>query len=187
MTEHPVETAPACATRSEPSTCSRRAAGGIVRAEQGEHLLTGPLGAQLLHATTGPGGGLALVVHTLAPRALGAPVHTHEHEDEYSYVLEGEVGMQLGDVEEVARPGDLVTKPRGVPHAFWNASDAPARLLEVITPAGFERYFAGLAELFASGPIPHPVALSELAAGYGLDVDPASVPRLAQAHRLALA
>ena len=46
------------------------------------------------------------------------------------------------------RAGDLVFEPRGVPHAFWNASEKPARALEIISPAGFVGYFAELALLF---------------------------------------
>jgi mannose-6-phosphate isomerase-like protein (cupin superfamily) len=73
--------------------------------------------------------------------------YTHQHEDEYTYVLEGEIGVQVGEEVRVARPGDLVFKPRGVPHAFWNAGDVPARTLEIISPAGFQRYFAKIAAL----------------------------------------
>jgi quercetin dioxygenase-like cupin family protein len=51
-------------------------------------------------------------------------------------VLEGEIGVQIGEEVRVACPGDLVFKPRGVPHAFWNAGDTPARALEIISPAG---------------------------------------------------
>ena len=75
----------------------------------------------------------ALVEHPIEPRILAAPMHTHQHEDEYTYVLESEV--------RVAYPGDFVFKPRRVPHAFWNVGDVPARALEIISPAGFERYF----------------------------------------------
>jgi quercetin dioxygenase-like cupin family protein len=99
-------------------------------------------------------GNFALVEHPIGPRALAAPMHTHRHEDEYTYVLEGEIGVQIGEEVRVARPGDLVFKPRGMPHAFWNAGDAPARALEIISPAGFERYFAELAPLFPRQPRP---------------------------------
>ena len=88
--------------------------------------------------------GFAMVEHPLAPRTLAAPPHTHTHEDEYTYVLEGEVGVQVGDDVRVAKPGDLVLKPRGVQHAFWNAGDTPARVLEIISPAPFAEYFAEL-------------------------------------------
>ena len=98
-------------------------------------------------------GRFALVEHEILPRALAAPIHTHEREDEYSFVLSGRVGLQIGDDVIEAGPGDFVAKPRGIPHAFWNAGDEPARLLEVISPAGFERYFEDLAPVLqADGP-----------------------------------
>ena len=73
--------------------------------------------------------------------ALAAPVHRHAREDEYSYVLEGQVGALLGDEVVVGGPGDLIFKPRGQWHTFWNAGDEPARILEIISPAGFEGFF----------------------------------------------
>ena len=154
----------------------------IVRAGSAEILMTGPLGAELLAA----GSNASFVIHPLAPRTLGSPVHTHQHEDEFSLILDGEVGVQVGDETFVAKAGDFVRKPRGVPHAFWNPTDEPARLLEVITPGGFEGYFAELGALFRAGPSPDMAALGKLASAYGLEVDPASVPRLAQAHQLRL-
>ncbi len=155
---------------------------GVVRADDARPLLTGPFGALLLAGSRDTGGTAAFVVHDLAPRALGSPVHTHPREDEWSYVLGGEVGVELDGSATVARPGDLMLKPRGVPHAFWNAGDAPARLLEVITPGGFEDYFAALGEV-----LPDLQRVAEVAERFGLDVDPASVPRLAQEHGLVLA
>ncbi len=65
-------------------------------------------------------------------------MHTRANEDEYSFILRGRVGVQLGDDVLDAGPGDLALKPRGVPHTFWNAGDDDARLLEIISPAGFE-------------------------------------------------
>ena len=162
------------------------AAAAVVAAEEGQVLLDGPLGAVLLAGAGQTAGAAAFVVHPLAPRALGSPLHTHRYEDEWSFVLQGEVGVQLGDDTRVARPGDLVLKPRGVPHAFWNAGDTPARLLEVITPGGFEDYFARLGEILATDGPPDLERLAANAAEFGLEVDPASVPRLAQAHGLRL-
>ena len=157
---------------------------GVVAADSGRTLLEGPLGAVLLAGAEDTGGHVAFVVHPLAPRALGSPVHTHAHEDEWSYVLEGEIGVEIDGSVSIARPGDLVLKPRGVPHAFWNAGDAPARMLEVVTPAGFERYFERIGEILAVPGMPDLDALQAVAAEHGLLVDPASVPRLAQAHGL---
>jgi mannose-6-phosphate isomerase-like protein (cupin superfamily) len=123
--------------------------------------------------------GVSLVEHPLAPRALGSPLHRHANEDEYSYVLEGRVGVMLGEEVVVAEPGDLVVKPRGEWHAFWNAGDEPARLLEVIAPGGFEGYFAEVAELGQDGP-PDPARIGEVAARYGLEIDPSSIPALCE-------
>lgn len=157
---------------------------GVVRDGNGRSLLAGPLGAILLAGAERTGGPVSFVVHPLAPRSLGSPLHTHRHEDEWSFVLEGEVGFQLGDETHLAQPGDLVLKPRGIAHAFWNGTDEPARLLEVITPAGFESYFTRIGEVLDAGGPPDLDLLAAVAADHGLEIDPASVPRLAQAHGL---
>ena len=89
----------------------------------------------------------SLVEHPMSPRALAAPLHRHNREDEYSFVIEGRMGALLGDEVLEAGPGDLVFKPRGEWHTFWNAGDEPARILEIISPAGFERFFDELVEM----------------------------------------
>ena len=147
------------------------------------HLLA--LGVRFMIDGETTGGAFSLVEHPLPPRALGAPLHTHRNEDEYSYVVEGRFGIQLGPDVLEAGPGDLVVKPRGVPHAFWNAGDEPARLLELISPAGFEHYFRELAPLLAA-PARDEAAIGEVAARYQLDIDFATVPTLAERHSLRL-
>jgi quercetin dioxygenase-like cupin family protein len=72
------------------------------------------------------------------------PLHHHDF-DETFYVLEGELTFQLGDELVTRRAGELAFAPRGVPHTYANMSGEPARALMVITPAGFERYFARMA------------------------------------------
>ena len=130
------------------------------------------------------GGAFSLVEHPIPLHALAAPLHTHHNEDEYSYVLEGRVGIQLGtEVFEVG-PGELVVKPRGVEHTFWNAGDDPARLLELISPAGFENYFRELAPLL--GAVPDEAVIGEVVARYELDMDFGSIPVLVERHGLRL-
>lgn len=147
-------------------------------------LLEGPLGALLVLPSEATKGQVAVVEHPLAPRALGAPVHTHRNEDEYSLVLEGRIGVEIGGETLEAGPGDVVLKPRGIPHAFWNPADEPARILELIVPGGFEAYFAELAEIFSRPGPPDLAALGAVAARYELELDPGSIPRLAEAHGL---
>ena len=144
------------------------------------------LGARFMIDGETTGGAFSLVEHTLPPRALGAPVHTHRNEDEYSYVLEGRIGVQLGDDVTEAGAGELVLKPRGVPHAFWNAGDEPVRLLELISPAGFENYFREMAPLLAA-PEPDEGAIGEVLARYELELDFGTVAVLAERHGLRLA
>jgi len=114
------------------------------------------------------GGGFALVEHTVAPHVLAGPLHRHTREDEYSYVLEGRLGALLGEEEVFAEAGDLVFKPRGQWHTFWNAGDVPTRILEMISPSGLEELFR---ELGAPGGELDPATLPALAARYGCDVD----------------
>lgn len=78
----------------------------------------------------------------------------------------------------------MIFKPRGQWHSFWNAGDEPARILEIISPAGLERYFERVVELLGAGEPPDPAALEAVAAEHGLEMDLASIPRLMQEHGL---
>ena len=153
----------------------------IVGPHDGKAGHLGGIGVRFMAWAAETGGGFSLVEHPMAPRALAAPLHRHTHEDEYSYVLEGRMGADLGGEVVYAEPGDLVFKPRGQWHAFWNAGDERCRILEVISPGGFERYFEELVDLRAR---PTPEAVAELAARYGLEFDMASVPVLCERHGL---
>src|SRR5712691_8577210 len=128
----------------------------------------GSIGVRFMIDGGEAGGGFSLVEHPMGPRALAAPLHRHTREDEYSYVIEGRMGALLGDQVLEAGPGDLVFKPRGEWHTFWNASDEPCRILEIIAPAGFERFFAELSDLGGVGPDADPAALGALCERYGL-------------------
>src|SRR3712207_6342743 len=153
--------------------------------EGGETVFLGGLGVRFMIDGETAGGGFSLVEHPIAPRTLAAPLHRHTGEDEYSYVLEGRVGVQLGEEVLEAGPGELVFKPRNQWHAFWNPGDEPARLLEIISPAGFERYFADIAPLLPPNrPEPDLPALAEVQARYGLEMDFESIERLTREHGL---
>jgi quercetin dioxygenase-like cupin family protein len=121
----------------------------------------------------------SLVEHPMPARTLAAPLHRHTREDEYSYVLEGRMGALLGDEVLLGQPGDLIFKPRGQWHTFWNAGDQPARILEIISPAGFERFFDELVDL-GGVTRAEPERFVELCARYELQMDPGSVPGLVE-------
>jgi quercetin dioxygenase-like cupin family protein len=159
---------------------------GVIPANAGTFVYLMRLGVRYLVRGAETGGRLAVVEHPLPPHALGAPLHTHEREDEITYVAEGFVGVQIGDAIYTAGPGDTIRKPRGIPHAFWNASDEPARLSEIITPAGFEGYFEEMAALFAEarGGMPDPTRAGAVLAKYALRMDYSSIPALSQRYGL---
>ena len=114
--------------------------------------------------------GLVSIVEHPFPVGACVPPHLHTKEDEYSIVTEGEIGFRSGDREVVLGAGGYITKPRGELHAMWNAGTVPARMIEIISPAGFEHFFYHLAELVADGP-PRPDQVMPLAAAHGLHFD----------------
>ena len=124
-----------------------------------------------------------MVEHPFPVGALVLP-HLHTREDEYSIVTEGEIGFRSGVREVVLAAGGYITKPRNEMHAMWNAGDVPARMIEVISPAGFENFFKELSELLTSGP-PDMVEVAALAANYGLERgEPAWLPDVIASYRL---
>lgn len=130
-------------------------------------------------------GAFSVVEHPVEPGVLAAPPHTHEREDEFSIVVEGEIGVWMDGEEFTAKAGDYVIKPRGVPHAFWNAGMERARLVEIIAPPGFERYFDEMAELvYADNEEPDFEEVVKLGEKYGLTFHMEGVPELLERHNL---
>ncbi|MEV0718958.1 cupin domain-containing protein [Asanoa sp. NPDC050611] len=111
-------------------------------------------------------GSVSVVEHPFPVGAL-VPPHLHTREDEYSIVTEGEIGFRSGDREVVLGPGGYITKPRGEFHAMWNAGSTPARMIEIISPAGFEHFFREVTERVAAGAV-DPAEGAALAERYGL-------------------
>jgi mannose-6-phosphate isomerase-like protein (cupin superfamily) len=69
----------------------------IVSSTEGDRADFPRLGTRNMIRGEATDGRFALVEHEIPPRALAAPTHMHQHEDEYSFVLEGRVGVQIGD------------------------------------------------------------------------------------------
>lgn len=158
----------------------------VLAAGQGDVVLEGGFGVVGKVSGEATGGAFSVVEHPLEPGVLGAPPHTHANEDETSFVIEGEIGVLIGGEEFRAGPGSYVLKPRGVPHAFWNPGPEPSRILEIISPAGFERYFGELAGVLSAGGAPDLGRISEIAGRYGLTFHLERVPELLERHGLRL-
>ena len=115
-------------------------------------------------------GQLSMIEVTIPPRTLIKP-HMHTRENEFSYVLSGPIGVRAGDAttEEVPT-GSWLIKPRSVPHAMWNLSDGPARVLEVVLPGGLERYFEEIAPILREHGPEWTKRYSAAAEAYGLEI-----------------
>lgn len=153
----------------------------LIRPDAGEAVDLNSFGARYLLEAAASGGRVSVVEHWVPPRTLAAPLHRHSREDEYSLILKGRMGAQLGDRVIEAGPGDFVFKPRDEWHTFWNPGDEECRLIEIITPAGFEAMFREMAE--------DPEAMTgdaaaALDAKYGLEVDYDSIESLCARHGL---
>ncbi len=129
--------------------------------------IRGPVGGPLTFKVRGEqtNGALTALENVVAV-GEGPPVHVHANEDESWYVLEGRLGFRLGEDEAEAPAGSFVFVPRGVPHAFRNIGDGPARILVLFTPSGMEAFFDRFAALSA----PDPGAFRAIGGEVGMDV-----------------
>jgi quercetin dioxygenase-like cupin family protein len=129
------------------------------------------------------GGTLAVLEVEIPPRTLVKP-HNHTREDEFSLVLDGTVGVRVGDRELTAGPGSYLVKPRHTPHAMWNATSVPARVIEILAPAGLEAYFEELAPILAE----HRTAPEyyQLAENYGITIQDDWIEELERTHGVKL-
>jgi mannose-6-phosphate isomerase-like protein (cupin superfamily) len=157
----------------------------LVGPDNGREGFLGSIGVRFMIDGVDAAERFSLVEHPMSPRALAAPVHRHTREDEYSFVLEGRMGALLGDEVVEAGPGDLVYKPRNQWHTFWNAGDEPCRILEIISPAGFERFFQELSDMGGVTQV-SPEELARLNERYGLEMQPDTVPGLLERFGLEL-
>jgi quercetin dioxygenase-like cupin family protein len=150
----------------------------------GKVVLEGTVGVVTKVPGTATDGVIAIVEHPVAARTL-VPPHVHQDHDEWSYILEGRIGVRVGDDEFFAETGSYVLKPRRIPHTFWNADDHPARILEIITPSGLEEMFARFGELGARGELT-PESMGETAARYGSTISMDWVPDLMERFGLSM-
>ena len=159
----------------------------VVEPGEGGSVSLGGVGVDFKIPAAMTGGAFAVVEHPMEPGRL-VPPHIHYREDEYSYVLRGQIGVRIADRDYVAGPGSYVYKPRNIPHTFWNAGPEAAHLIEIIAPAGFEEFFAALGELTATCP---PEELAERRAELAREYDhyfvhPEWVPELKEKYGLKL-
>ena len=155
---------------------------------EGEVILRGGVGV-ISKISAAMGGTFSVVEHPLEPGTLAAPPHTHASTDEYSFVIEGEIGALMGEETFRAPAGSYVLKVRGIPHTFWNPGSEPARVLEIISPAGFERYFEELAAILYSTPPGQPpdfARIAEMGGRYDTTFHMERLPEIMEKHGVEL-
>jgi quercetin dioxygenase-like cupin family protein len=155
----------------------------VIPPHEGQAISLDGLGAIFKISGDSSEGRFSIVEHPIDPGRMVHP-HVHAHEDEFSYVLEGEIGARIGDEALQATTGSYVFKPRGLPHTFRNATTRPARLLELISPAGFEKYFAELADCCTRAAMSDQI--TNLAKKYGMELRMDWVPELCAKYKLKL-
>lgn len=111
----------------------------------------------------------------LAPAGFAPPLHIHQAEEEAFYVLEGELTVTCGDRTWTAAPGAFVLLPRGIPHSFAVSDAGPAKLLQITSPAQFERFAAEVGEPAQERTLPPPAQpdvakLLRLAGEYNIEI-----------------
>lgn len=91
-------------------------------------------------------GGAVSIVDSLSPPGSGPPRHVHEREDETFVVLTGACEFWLEGETFIKGPGESTFIPRGREHTFRVVRDQPSRHLLILTPSGFEGFFAEMAQ-----------------------------------------
>jgi quercetin dioxygenase-like cupin family protein len=133
-----------------------------------ENPVTGEV--MIFHRTADQTNGEELELEVIVrPRGFVAAAHFHPHQTERFEVLEGSLGLQLGDEELVASPGDVAVVEPGTVHRFWNAGDETARFRVQLRPAlQFESLIETMFTLAAEGKtnskgMPNPLRLAVIA------------------------
>ncbi len=108
-----------------------------------------------IKATGKETGGRYTLVEVLEPEGADGPLHVHHREDEAFWILEGELTFQIGDETLKAGPGSFVFGPKGIPHTY-RVDSGPAKLLYILSPAGFEELIYATSEPAKSLTLPPP-------------------------------
>jgi mannose-6-phosphate isomerase-like protein (cupin superfamily) len=130
--------------------------------------------------------GLLILEATIPPGVFIGP-HTHTHEDECTFVIEGELTAEVGEKTVVAPAGSLIVKPRGLRHAFWNTTAGPATILEIHVPGRMRDFYDEFGRAMAdtsTTPAERAVNLRSIQRRYGIKPDWEHEAELARTHGL---
>ena len=129
--------------------------------------------------------GVTFYLSKVPPNSAGAPPHIHAHEDEFFYVVSGEMTFLSEDDVIAMGPGGFAALTRDHLHGFWNASDEEAVVLMAATKGGFEQFFDDVAREVSANPDLSPAEVGDivgrLAAERGITIRMDRVPEEAKA------
>jgi quercetin dioxygenase-like cupin family protein len=122
-------------------------------------------------ASADTNGAAVVFFHQGVPPLSGPPLHRHSREDEWFYVLDGEITFEIDGRRTVLHAGGSAFAPRGTAHTFKNFRDSSAKMLVMVTPGGFQQFFEELAELNRGLQAPHMAPTTEwLMQEYGMEL-----------------
>ena len=133
---------------------------------EGERIEAGALTAVMKATAATTDGAFSMSESTVPPGVSGPPPHAHRRTTDTFYVLEGTLHLTVGGRELDAPAGSYVVVPPGVVHTFANTSAAPARVLNINAPGGWEHYLRELAGAMRAGAFPSTAAFARLVARY---------------------
>ena len=123
-----------------------------------------------MHLSSEQTGGACNVWTEITPPGGGTPLHYHEREEEWFVVQEGRVSFFSAGQWQEFGPGAVIFMPRNHVHAFRNVGESPSRILITTAPAGFDKYFARCAELFAQPGEPDMEKIVAISAEHGIHI-----------------
>ena len=131
----------------------------------------------IVHVSGEESDGRFCLLEFLTPSGDMTPLHVHRHDSQTSYVLEGALTVYLPGSSRVVGPGECIHLPAGVPQTECVTSAESARVLDINSPAGFDRFVVAAGRPAEALTLPPPdepepdlEALIAVAAEHGLEV-----------------
>lgn len=152
----------------------------IVRTGAGETVENPFHPVKLLLSHGESAGDVTVYEFDVPPHSAGSPPHTHTLEDEYFYIVSGELNVMLGEELLVLKEGDFASLSRGHTHMFWNGGDAPVKLIMTTTGSAFESFMSSVAPRLADakpeGAAEAGAVIGKLAAEHGITIAMEKMP-----------
>ena len=110
------------------------------------------------------------MVHLTVPKLSGPPLHRHSREDEWFYILDGEITCEVDGKRFTAGAGTSAFAPRGTAHAYQNFRDEAAHVLVMVTPAGLDQFFEDVTAQNKGLSQPDFARVEQLMQSYGMEL-----------------